>query len=62
MIATIRKDSNGNYNIKCTDPAFVEKWGKPYTASDYTLFTAMEDMTDWANNEANTEMLFEIDA
>lgn len=61
MIATIRLDSNGFYQIRCKNPKFIGYWGKYYNVSDQTLFLAMSEMTDWANNTENEELTFEVE-
>lgn len=63
MTATIYDDGVGRYVIKCKHPKFKEKWncnGQLIINHDQ-LFNTMIELTDWANNETNDGMSFDVE-
>ena len=61
MTATISRLNKEFFTVNCTNPKFVEEWGKIVTTSNSCLFSFMSELTEWANNTAQEEMLFEVD-
>ena len=52
---------NGYVWITSKDKRFIEAWGGSNRTSRANLFTTMNELTSWANNQLNEEALFEVE-
>ena len=62
MVVTVKEMSNDGYVwLVSKDTRYYKAWGGSNRVTKANLFTCMNELTTWCNNELNEEMLFEVE-
>lgn len=62
MVVTVMEKSKDGYVwLVSKDKRYNEAWGGSNRTTKTNLFTCMNELTTWCNNELNEEMLFEVE-